>query len=476
MDSSALNTALESGGLIRTIILFFGATIGGLWWIFSVMAKRYKTALFSLIMLFPFTFYAGKIFGIVLISNDDLENPFEQIIGPTTYMICFLGLMLFINRSLKRPLSLEGKIIELFLWLFAVTLTLSQLINHPFWVAIGLSFGASWQFLIVFYILISLIKNEEDMRKLTNAIIVFALLNIFFRVFGKNEPFLQDISSLTTEGELNRTGSGALGPSVSYAGYLAILISLTIGYISLIKKKKKYVYFVILVLLGIELLNTFTRGGIFVSIFLVILFYFKRYRNMLYKALPFFLVSCSVFLGMFWKYIAFRGIGLNIMDEHNFSIRILISILYFQSYYFFTFFGNGIFKPTLIYINDMFSPQLHNGYLEILDACGPFPFILFIIISLYSLYVLIKICLRENNLYNKANKSPSLKPFFLIALIQWIVYANTSATSILYYYPYEGICLFWIICFSGVIYLNIDGLNLRTKKKSSVNNVAISTN
>jgi len=444
---------VSNGGVYSIISLILGILFF-IYWVNLVNNRKYLKALLSLIIAFPFTFYASKFLGLTGWTEPNSQDPFVQKVGVSTLMILILFFSMFFHKSIKKQKTKEEKVTEVLLWLFCLTITISQLVNLTFPSSIILSIGASWQFLALFYIVISVLRDEKDVIKLLNAIFIFSLLNILVRVFAKGESFIMDLSDADT-GFTNagRVGSGSLGWAVSYAGYLAMFITLALGvyYIT-----KKYMYLIYILIIIIELLNTFTRGGILILLTLLVLLFFNNYRKLFIKIVPFIFISLLPFYKTIWLYISLRTITLDVFNDENFTGRMLLINLYFTKYYNFSFWGNGIFKQTLINIGGSYHYlPVHNAYIEVLDVAGIFAFIIFVFLSLYLLWLAIKGNQKRN--YFRDNRV-SIKPFILIAILQWIIFANTTSTSILAYYPYEGTAVFWLLCFTALILFNVNRL------------------
>lgn len=455
-----IDKALSFGGWPGLVLL---VVVGGVvlgYWFLLVIQERYNRAFYCQIIAFPFTFYAARAFGITAYTIESDIAPFDQRLGLTTGMLLFLTLVLLLQKRLKRPNNRVGRNLEYLMWGYCITITLSQFVNLSPVSALLLSIGAAWQYLALFYLLISLIRNQEDFLGILNAIFLMSLLNIIVRVVAKGESLIIDPGSsiaggfenLATYGwEVGRVGSGALGPFGSYAGYLAILITLGFGVYWLTGKK---LYLLYIAIECMELLNTYTRGGILILSLLGLLLFFGKTRSMTLK-IGFVGSLLSLLLSpLIWSYLSVRGFSANITEIANFVLRIeLISQFYEQ--YSVDLWGNGIFKDTMIVLEPWLIVPVHNAYLAILDTCGPLPFMLFIVISIYSIFCSFR--LYQVGVRNMTGKYSFLlfSPFLFVALLEWAVYANMSGGSVLSYFPYEATALFWIVVFLPFAFENI---------------------
>jgi len=271
---------------------------------------------------------------------------------------------------------------------------------------------------------------------------LFFLVNLFLRVFIDGEVFAPNIQN-----ELTRVGSGALGPAVSYGGYLAILITLSL--LKLAKEKKVFDYFLI-ILLFIELLGTYTRGGlILLPLLILIPFFIKREvpkKNSIMTVF-FFILIITFFNTAFFGVFSARSSSSSLVEDSSFLIRLELIVNFFAKYQT-KLFGNGVGNPTYIKTGTATLP-IHNTFIEILDQTGFLTFLIVIILVGYVLYKLYKIKFERKELY-------FYRSFLLVSLLQWLIFANTTATSILYYYPYEATMIFWILLFSPFLLKKID--------------------
>ncbi|HEY2092856.1 MAG TPA: hypothetical protein VGJ81_13285 [Thermoanaerobaculia bacterium] len=444
--------ALEFGGWPGLILLLAGNALGVGAWGTCLVLRRYRAALYAMIMAFPFTFYAGRAAGIRAFDIED----FDQRVGPTTFMMIALFAVMYLRGRIRRPPKGISRWVERFLWLYAISLTIGQFVTHDAWDAFFLSMGAAWQFVCLFYILISLIDRDRHLFALLNSVFVFSILNILVRVVAKGESLIVSLSSQTAGNatafgaDAGRVGSGALGPGVSYAGYLAIFITLGLAmyYVS-----RHSIYLAYTGLMFLELLNTFTRGGVYVLGFLVILLSFRRTRAIVLK-----IGLAAGVAGLFawpwvYRYITFRGFSFNVMHVNTFSLRVLLTQLYFRDYYHFTWWGNGILRETMVELQPWLIVPVHNAYLDILDTCGVIPCAAFAIFSILAVGASVKAARIRRR--SRMPASFRMTPFVVVCLLQWIIFANTTATSVLGYYPYEGTAVFFLVATLPLIFIRI---------------------
>lgn len=442
---------LAFGGWPGLVLLLGGTFFGTAAWLTCVVTGRYRSAFFVSIAIFPFSFYAGRAAGVRAFSAPD----FDQFLGLTTLLLLTLFIILVATGRVRRGHGMLATSIEVILWIFAIALTASQLATHTALEGLFLSIGAAWQFVALFYLLTSLVLKERDFLSLLNALFFFSLLNIVVRVVAKGESFFVRLSSptagdATTFGaDVGRVGSGALGPAMSYAGYLAMFITLALGVYFMTRKP---IYLLYIGLMLMELLNTFTRGGLFVLFLLALLVFFRQTRSATLRVILPFVGLLAVSWPVVGAYVVFRGFSFDVMDLSNFSLRVELTRRFLSEYQF-SWWGNGILQPTMFELRPWLIVPVHNAYLEILDACGPVVFGLFVLLSVLVVFAAIRACRSGRARSLRHPGLNGIAPFVLIALLQWIAYANTTSTSILAYYPYEGTAVFWIVAVVPVLLL-----------------------
>jgi hypothetical protein len=441
-----------TGGKFNLIAFFAGIGIS-IYWFYLLISRRYKKAINLQIIIFPLTYRAQEI---VYINAYQLKTSyFVQRISVTSLLIVIAFLLLLVNGRIKKASNSIEKTFRIILYLFAISLSITQFFTHTPMEAILLSLGAVWQYIFLFLILISVIHSENDFMEFINSLLIFSLFNIMFRVLSSGQVFIQNLDNL--EGQIVRVGTGSLGPAVSYGGYLAIFLSLGICMYRITSKKYYLIY---LIVIFIELLNTFTRGaGLIIPLILIGLFW-KSERKFLFKSLIILMPIVIYLSGKIWQYFSYRGIQSNIIKINNMEIRLKLISVYINKLFSISLTGNGIGNQTFISFDSSYLP-IHNAFLEFLDQCGIIVFIIFIILVSYSVISFLWLINKSNKLNRMLIMSSTI--YLFISFIQWILFANTTSTSILFYYPYEGTAIFWILLISPFIMYRILRLNKSNK-------------
>jgi hypothetical protein len=447
-----MGKALIYGGWPGLVLLLAGNAVGVGAWLLYATTRRYRKALYVTIMAFPFTFYAGRAAGIRAFDIPD----WDQRVGLSTFLIVALFGGVMYSGRLRRPFRGLSRWIERFLWIYAITLTISQFATHEPFAAVFLSIGAAWQFVCLFYLLVSLIRRDRDVIALLNSIFIFSLLNVVVRVIAKGEGLFISLSSptagnaVTFGADVGRVGSGALGPGASYAGYLSLLITLALGMYFITRSR---IYLLYVVFSFVEMVNTFTRGALLVLGLLALLVAFQRTRAITLKIGALAVVAGMVAWPVLYPYLIFRGFSWNVMQVNNFALRVELTEMFFRAYTF-NWWGNGILLQTRFQLTPWLVVPIHNAYLEVLDTCGVGAFAAFCILSFLAVWNAFRVSIM-NFRASRYSVTARIAPFVLVALLQWIVFANTTSTSVLGYYPYEGTAMFWVVVFMPIVLLNV---------------------
>jgi len=443
--------------MITNIVFIFCACALGVYWLILIINKEFKNAFLLQIIMFPFTSKAQDYISITAYTTDAGYN---QKISFTTFMIIvlFIFIVIYHNSNIKNTDKKVSKFINFFI-VFALTISITQIFTHSILSAFLISIASIWQYFMIFYILLVIIKTPQDFLKLINSIFIFSIINIFFRITlgtGGGQQVFQEISRLSSADELNRASTLALGPAVSYAVYLAVFITLGLGMYRVTRRK---IYLLYVILIFFELLDTFTRGGLLMIPLLSLLFLWGSERKYLKHYLIFLIPIILLLGGKLLLYFTIRNDSNSLESDASVWLRMYVYINYFSQYFHFSLIGNGIANQTHIWIPlARFSLPLHNAFLEFLDQCGLIVFILFLFLVGQSLFNLMNIA--KNKDKYAFRRLDLLLPYILISFVQWIIFANTTSTSILFYYPYEGTAIFYIILFTPFIIINIFSNNV----------------
>ena len=426
----------QKGGQFEALTLLTIIPIFVITWLWLLFIKKdYLKALSLQIMAFPFTYKAKSAFAVLAYDPGFGSTP--QKISVTTFLIIALFCILSFQRVIKRPKNREWRVFEKGLLIYAISLTVTQFFNHSFHSAVWLSIGGIWQFVFLFYILSSVIKSYDDITLLLNGLICFTFLNILMRYFSEEQALFQQLGS-----DIIRVGAGAMGPAVSYGGYLAIMITITIA---LYRIKNNKLYLAITLFFFAELLNTFTRGAFLILFILLIIPAWKSERKFFSKTALILFPGLLIFGPKIWEYASYRGLSFAAKKVVISSVTNRYNLItnYFQDNFDFSFIGNGIGNLTPIWNGYRFYPA-HNITIALIDQVGIIVTIVFLFIFAHSFLIAFKKSKYDS--FTNTKKS-ELSLFVLIALIQWVVFANTTSTLLNWYYPYEASAIFWIILF-----------------------------
>jgi hypothetical protein len=318
-----------------------------------------------------------------------------------------------------------------------------------------------WQFVALFYVISMIIHSEEDARHILKYMVLSVLIGIIVRIGTSGQIF-----TFLWGGTFARLdGTTAFGPAVSYGGYLAFIIIICTYLIRSSQKVKiALLWIFVMIILFFEMLNTFTRGAYLSLCFIVLLALWKSERRFMVKLgvliLPVFIV--------FWPFVSglltVRPIYLN---DKLFTIPSVVERLGLMELALPHFFDNmglgygiGIGLPFAGIVKGS-EVGVHSLILELSASVGGIASLIFLIIYCYAMYRLI--------LLSKAQQGFVVSKFLVVALASWFFFANTTSTSIFYYFPYEGTMLFYIVLFMSVVLCVKKRTAFRKKDKGSDN-------
>ena len=419
----------SAGGNFEKYIIILGLVI--IFYFIILIAKKQFKKLFLLVLLFlPGLARFSAVIHIPVYKN--------YIIPPLTFIIFILSALILSNTDyhLKNKTEKQfGKI----LWIFAITGTFTQFINHSFYEAFWLSIGAFWQWVALFYILSGLLTKKKDVIQIIQFISFAILVGILFRIGSEGQNFVNILKG----GGRFRVSSGMMvfGPAISYGGYLAIIAISTFYLIKIAPNKiKKIVWVIISLIVIFEMLQTMTRGAYISFSLVVLLLLWKSERKNTFKIITG-VVLCLPFIGKFiYQLITYRqfsiiGVG-DIPGVYKRLYSWKINLNYIFTHY---GLGGGIGNSKIItgLGNESITP--HNIILSMCQEVGLFVTLIFLFMYFY----VIKISIVNSFLPQKNN----IYPYFAVILIAFFIFANTTTTSILGYYPYSSILIFYLFFF-----------------------------
>ena len=190
-----------------------------------------------------------------------------------------------------------------YLLAFGLLATLPQLISHGLITGILLSIVGIWQFIVLYFVISSIVKDYFDIERILNYLIYAVLVGIVFRVVIEGSWFW-DFSIQT-----DRPGVGnfIFGWRGAYGCYLSCLIIVSLYFI--IRRNKMFFIPVALIFL-FEMFNTLTRGAVVQLVFVLVLLLNKQYRL---KTILGFLVASIILIpvyGVIQGLVGYRGLEL----------------------------------------------------------------------------------------------------------------------------------------------------------------------
>jgi hypothetical protein len=440
----------RTGEVFSGLVIIVSLVIFPLW-IWLILRGDFLKALGLQILLLNISGRAGDLFGVVAYASG---TGFEQKVSLTTLMIFFLFFYLLMVQARLRKPEHSFKIFEGLLWMFAILTTISQFVNHTAFTAFWLSIGGIWQYVALFYVVSAIVKSQNDIRYLVKCIVWTILFSILFRIGIRGQMFLVMDAGFHS---YQRLGSVSFGPSVYYAGYVALVIILAFYLLRTAQKRSTQVgWIMVLGILLIELLITFTRGGILALLFLALLPLWKQQRTYFAKIIISALLSSALLSSALLSFtvlgqklvelINYRGLflGVHLLETESVAIRLWLCQVSLP--HFFDRFGLGYgignalyFSNTAYYLGREL--PTHSMILETSQMAGGIAALILIAIYGFVWWQLWQISRREGTALT------TTATFFLVALLSWFFFANTTGVGILVYAPYEATILMYLVLF-----------------------------
>jgi hypothetical protein len=444
--------AISSSGMYTLVVLIVVAIAVPLW-LFLLIRGEYLYALGLQIAVLPFSFRVASGFGIS--AYDD--GNFVQRISVTTFFIVGFMVWLWLSRVSLR-VHPDLRIFERLLLAFAVLATISQLANHDIISALLLSIGGAWQFVFLLYVLCAVVRKPDDVKFVLKCVVIAFVVGVADRMASQGQGFLVEVAPNVAKlaphavaGDFLRVGGGAFGFAQSYGGYLSFVSILGIYFVQTEPRNRQVLWGLAVLILLFEMLNTFTRGATLELLFLFLLLFWKTTRPFFTKALILAAVVMTTWVGGFLLNLAtVRDLELNpafILSDPNSMGRFELwaqSVPHFFDHW---GFGYGIGKPLMFYMQGYGEAVSHNMTLDLSESIGGLATVLFL--AMFALAI-VRILRTSRTAAGEADKRMSI--YVLIGLLAWFFFANTTATSIVYYCPYEADIVFYLVMFFAALY------------------------
>ncbi len=275
------------------------------------------------------------------------------------------------------------------------------------------------------------------------------ILSIVIRAVTRGEVYMQHDG-------LNplRLGSIAFGPAVYYSSTVAIVLTLALGLLGATRSGwGKGLCVLVLLLLAVEQVSTFTRGGYVALSVLVLLPLFKGTRR--------FAAGLAAFAGLTllavgrWvlPILLFRPFDLKAGSVQQRFWLISVGIWHcFDNFGFGHGIGHFILFEDPIGTGGVLLP-VHSLLLITAQMVGGLATLALVGLFIWILVGLWKVARRGQGPAGHA------APFLLIAIVGWHLYSNTTGAFILCYAPQEATVLVWVLMFMGVRLIDLAAEN-----------------
>ncbi|PYS49190.1 MAG: hypothetical protein DMF68_10820 [Acidobacteria bacterium] len=451
--------AVSSGGSYALAVMFLLSVAVPIWFMLLVRGN-YLRALGLQILLLPLTYRALSVISIP--AYDD--GTFVQRISLTTFMLLMFWLwLLFTKVSMARHPVL--RVFEILLLMFGMLTTISQLANHTFSSAILLSIGGAWQFIALFYILCSVVREGKDVELLLKCIAWAFIIAIIDRIGYGGEGFLvhapADLSQISPHalaGEFVRVGSGAFGFAQSYGGYLSFVSILELYFVQSAPSRWWAVLWIITILtLIFEMFNTFTRGATLALLFVSMLLLWRETRRFFMKIVMVIGILMFTWLGTLLVDLAtVRQLELTpgfLLSDPNSVSRMDLYVQSLPHFFDNWGLGYGIGKPLIFYTDGVGEAVSHNTIFDLSQGVGGLATVLFLLMFFIALKHLYQTTKRA-----AAAREARLSIYMFVGLAGWFFFANTTSTSLVYYYPYEATLIFYTVMFLAILMPTLKGM------------------
>ncbi len=438
MIAGGLN-AVESRAFSSTnILLVFALPIIGAAYVVVLAKGQYKFAFAATVVAFALLGRTSRLGGIAAWDNGE---GYTQVIALTHAMIFSLAFALVVSRhSIHNEFQLK---VFIGMVAFATLGTISQLFTHAFPSSILLSVGSLWVYVAVAYIVFVLFEGFSGIQELATIVMLSLLLGVGLRIATTGQGFF----AVTLSDELYRINGFAFGPSVSYAGYLTVAAVFAIA-LAMFESStfRRIILVVAATLLVAEVASTGTRGAM-LSVLLVPIGIAATRRYKLSAGMFGLLGLATIIL---WPKISIvlEARPIYIDGRVNTIPQWLERVELWRlnaPHFFDNFgFGYGIGRQLnhALSSSGVYTPS-HNTFLDLSQQVGAAA-------TLVLLGVIIAVVVRgaKESLLLKDARSRTLAMLSLTALFSWLFTANTTSTSLVWFYPIEGTSIFYITLFA----------------------------
>lgn len=426
--------AVEARAFSSTnLILVFVLPILGAIYAAVLYQGRFKFAFVATIISFALLGRAARLGGIGAWTSD---SGYTQVIALTHAMIFALAFAMVLSR--KEIIGEFQKKVFLGLIIFASAGTVAQLFGHSFPSSLLLSIGSLWVYVAVAYIVFALFEGFKGLRELALIVMLSLVVGAALRIATTGQGFF----AVTQSADFYRVDGFAFGPSVSYAGYLAIAAVFAVAlamYESSTTRRAALI--VVASLLVAELASTGTRGAM-LSMLLVPVAIAATRRYQLSAAM-FGLLGIATLI--MWPKISvvlqarpiyFDGRANTIPQWVE---RVELWTLHGPRFFDNFGLGYGIGRQLNFPISSGVHTPSHNTFLDLSQQVGA-------IATIVLLAVFLAVAIRgvRQTLSLGNERTRTLAMLSLAALFSWFFTANTTSTSLVWFYPVEGTTIFYI--------------------------------
>lgn len=415
------------------ILLVFVLPILGAAYVGLILKGKYKVAFAATVISFAILGRTARLGGIPAWDNGE---GYTQVIALTHAMIFALAFGLIVARrgvngqfQRKVLLGLVG---------FATLGTISQFFTHSLPSSVLLSIGSLWVYVALSYIVFALFEGFDGVRQLAIILTASLLLGLTLRIATTGQGFF----AVSQTADFYRVDGFAFGPSVSYAGYLAIAAVLATAlamYESSMLRRALFISFA--AILVAEVASTGTRGALLSMLFVPLGIAATRRYKLSLLIFSLMGLAATVLWAKIAEVLSARPIYFDGRVNTIPQWVERVELWKINAPHFFDNFGFGYgigHQLNLALSNGVYTPS-HNTFLDLSQHTGAWA-------TLILLAVILAVILRASRdaLLLADGRTRALAILALTAMFSWLFTANTTSTSLVWFYPVEGTSIFYI--------------------------------
>jgi len=418
---------------------------------FLVLKRKYSALFYTILFSLPVLSRIGEF--LPVLKKESVSIQFSS----SGLLLILISLYLFLSHGDYCRKLMNNKYIK-YMFYSLLLGSFAQLFNNTMSETIYILINRIWCYFAVIIVAGFAIRNENDVAVFFSRLPYIFLVYIMFRILNNGGHFIEYSYNHTDyTGAVGKywRASSVLGPGITYGGYLAM--TAVVNYFQIKKNKNNLLYIILGLLLLIELILTFSRGGLMVLFFIIILYVMLNKNYSIQKRVRYVIIFIIIALiaqnvnNIFFPSRAIyynSGLGQISAVKARFYLWGQSLNHIFDNYGFGRGIGNQLrFMVNIDNYNEIYKTGLpsHNFIFSSIQSIGLFASILLF----YNLFRLI------SGLFKTEQKSAIITGALLTG---WIAFAFIGNADLWVGYPVEGGFIFILFFYIGVVLLNKKGL------------------